>query len=308
MPILHHYPPSLFSEKVRVLFGYLDLEWQSVIIPAIMPRPDLMPLSGGYRKTPIMQIGANVYCDTEVICRKLAELAGDSTLYAQGFTADRVARWADTELFKTTVALNFRPEAVMAQMSQMSAEEVAAFQKDRAELSAGAPLVALDPLAAQADFIGLLTQLDASLSQGYLFGVEPCIADFSLYHCLWFVAGNEANAKLFEPFDGVRAYMKKIAKFGHGTFHDLPSAQALAEGTQAEPVEPQSAVVVPEIAGSFVKGDSVAVAPNDYGRIPVAGRLIKWTHDEVVIERNDDHAGRLMVHFPNSGFEVTAGQ
>ena len=119
-PILHHYPPSLFSEKIRTLLGYLRLDWQSVIIPPIMPRPHLMPLSGGYRKTPIMQIGANVYCDTEIICRKLAEIAGDETLYAQGFAAERVARWADTELFRTTVALNFRPEALATQMSQMS--------------------------------------------------------------------------------------------------------------------------------------------------------------------------------------------
>ena len=78
-PILHHYPASLFSEKVRTLFGYLDIEWQSVTIPPIMPRPHLMPLSGGYRRTPILQIGADVYCDTQIICRKLAALAGDMT-------------------------------------------------------------------------------------------------------------------------------------------------------------------------------------------------------------------------------------
>ena len=60
-PILHHYPPSLFSEKIRTLLGYLDIKWQSVIIPPIMPRPHLMPLSGGYRKTPIMQVGANIF-------------------------------------------------------------------------------------------------------------------------------------------------------------------------------------------------------------------------------------------------------
>ena len=107
--ILHHYPPSLFSEKVRVLLGYLGLPWQSVIIPPMMPRPQLMPLSGGYRKTPIMQIGADIFCDTEIICRTLNAMSDRADIYGPGFNAERIARWADTELFKITVALNFSP-------------------------------------------------------------------------------------------------------------------------------------------------------------------------------------------------------
>jgi len=304
-PILHHYPPSLFSEKIRTLFGYLDLEWQSVIIPPIMPRPHLMPLSGGYRKTPIMQIGANVYCDTEIICRKLAELAGDSSLYAPGFVAERVARWADTELFRTTVALNFRPEALAAQMSQMSAADMEAFQKDRAELSDGAPIVAVDPAAAEADFIGLLENLDASLEQPFLFGAEPSIADFSLYHCLWFVAGNAANTPLFEPWSKVEDYLQRMQAFGHGSFTEISAEQALAIGRDTEP-QLAAAAVNGRLAGTLAPGDAVAVAPNDYGRIPVTGQLLSWNRNEIVIQRQDDQAGTVMVHFPNIGFEVAA--
>ncbi len=303
-PILHHYPPSLFSEKIRTLFGFLDIEWQSVIIPPIMPRPHLMPLSGGYRKTPIMQIGANVYCDTEIICRKLASLAGNTSLYAPGFVAERVARWADTELFRTTVALNFRPEALATQMSQMSEAEMVAFQEDRAELSGGAPIVAVDPAAAEADFCGLLENLDASLSDDYLFGDTPSVADFSLYHCLWFVAGNAANAPLFEPWERVRAYLERMRRIGHGSFEEISAESALAAGASSEPEAPADARVDAHLAAGLSAGDTVTVAPNDYGRIPVAGKLIAYRKDEIVIERNDDEAGRLMVHFPNIGFEV----
>jgi glutathione S-transferase len=304
-PILHHYPPSLFSEKIRTLFGYLGLQWQSVIIPPIMPRPHLMPLSGGYRKTPIMQIGANVYCDTEIICRKLAALAGDDSLYAHGFVADRVARWADTELFRTTVALNFRPEALAAQMSQMSAADMEAFQEDRAELSGGAPIVAVDPAAAVADFVGLLESLNASLQQPFLFGSEPSIADFSLYHCLWFVAGNEANTPLFEPWGNVREYLQRMQAFGHGSFNEISSEAALAEGNESQP-QLADAAVDSRLAGTLTAGDAVSVAPNDYGRIPVGGRLLSWNRNEIVIQREDEQAGSIMVHFPNIGFEVAA--
>lgn len=305
-PILHHYPPSLFSEKIRTLLGYLDLEWQSVIIPPIMPRPHLMPLSGGYRKTPIMQIGANVFCDTEIICRKLAELADDATLYAPGFVAERVARWADTELFRTTVALNFRPEALAAQMSQMSEAELEAFQKDRAELSGGAPIVSVDPAAAQADFLSLLQNLETSLSEPFLFGTSPSIADFSLYHCLWFVAGNEANASLFEPWRNVREYMARLQAFGHGTFTEITGETALAIGTEAQPQMANSSIDV-RLAGEFTAGDRITVAPNDYGRIPVAGQLVSWNSNEIVIAREDEQAGQIMVHFPAIGFEVQKG-
>jgi len=72
--IFHHYPSSPFSEKVRLVFGFKGLAWKSVIIPMIMPKPDVIALTGGYRKTPILQIGADVYCDTALICRVLDRL------------------------------------------------------------------------------------------------------------------------------------------------------------------------------------------------------------------------------------------
>ncbi len=181
-----------------------------------------------------------------------------------------------------------------------------AFQQDRAELSGGAPIVAVDPTAAEADFCGLLENLEASLSQPYLFGSEPSIADFSLYHCLWFVAGNSANAPLFEPWPGVRAYLDRMQSLGHGTFNEISAESALRIGAEAEPEPPADARVDVHLAGGLNAGDAVTVAPNDYGRIPVAGQLVACRRDEVVIERQDEQAGRLMVHFPNIGFEVTA--
>src|SRR6266851_3672405 len=69
--ILHHYDTSPYAEKIRVAFGIKGLAWSSVEIPRIMPKPDLMPLTGGYRKTPVLQIGADVYCDTQRILREI---------------------------------------------------------------------------------------------------------------------------------------------------------------------------------------------------------------------------------------------
>src|SRR5262245_16906341 len=177
---LHHYPESPFSEKIRSLLGFLGLEWSSVVIPMIMPRPLLMPLSGGYRKTPVLQIGANVYCDTKIIARALARHAGDEQVYSGGFAAHRVADWADTQLFRVCVTLLFRPEAVASLMASggFGKVDMGAFMKDRAELVGNAPLVSFSPGAAEGYLLHYLTELESSVDGGFLFGRQPTIADF----------------------------------------------------------------------------------------------------------------------------------
>lgn len=298
---LHHYPASLFSEKVRVLLGYLGLSWHSVEIPSIMPRPFLMPLSGGYRRTPVLQMDANVYCDTRIIARGLARRADNRELFAHGFTAQRVADWADSHLFQVGVALNFAPEAVAAVMGRLPPQEAEAFRKDRAELTGGAPITVLSPAAAGAYLRDHLRELDRAVTEGYLFGNAPSIADFSVYHCLWFIQNHPVNRRHLEGYDKVAGWMERIAAFGHGRVEEATGEQALAAARAAAPVLPPLENDLPE---GFEPGQEVTVTPVDYGRVPVRGRLAAWAADEIVIERESSETGPVMVHFPSPGFEV----
>jgi glutathione S-transferase len=302
---LHHYPASLFSEKIRVLLGYLGQSWNSVVIPSIMPRPLLMPLSGGYRKTPVLQIGANVYCDTRVIARGLARHAGNFELYHQGFAGNRIADWADTHLFQVTVALNFSPRAVTAMMGRFDPAEAAAFQKDRAELTQGAAIVSFPADAAAGFLRSYLGELDAAVAGGFIFGERPSIADFSVYHCLWFVGNNPVNAPMLDAFANVRTWMARIAAFGHGQVADSSGEAALAA---AKTAMPQAPAIDNDVPDGFALGQEVDVMPVDYGRIPVRGRLVAWSREEVVIERESPETGPVMVHFPIVGFEVRGSQ
>ena len=84
LPILHHFEASPFSEKIRVIFGFKQIAWQSVLIPRIMPKPDLVPLTGGYRRTPVMQIGADIFCDTQIIQREIERRFPEPTLFPGG--------------------------------------------------------------------------------------------------------------------------------------------------------------------------------------------------------------------------------
>ena len=122
--ILHHYDTSPFSEKVRLLFGLRALAWRSVIQPTIMPKPELTPLTGGYRRIPVLQAGADVYCDTQVI---LAELEARYPRPPVVRGADwAVNLWADRLFFQTTVAVVFG--AIGDSIPE-------AFKKDREALS-----------------------------------------------------------------------------------------------------------------------------------------------------------------------------
>ncbi len=186
-------------------------------------------------------------------------------------------------------------------MSQLSPEEVAAFQADRAELVGDVPMVSMSPAAAMGAFGSYLTQLERSLTTPFLFGETPCIADFSVYHCLWFV-DNPVNADLIDPYPEVRDWLSRMAGFEHGDVTQSTAEDALAHAKACDPVAPQLEPIA--LAGASV-GDAVIVTPTDYGQIPVAGRLIAASAEEIVLERDDPEAGRLITHFPNIGFDIS---
>ena len=48
--------------------------------------PDLVVLTGGYSKTPVLQIGADIYCDTKRIADELETRFPQPTLYPDGAT------------------------------------------------------------------------------------------------------------------------------------------------------------------------------------------------------------------------------
>jgi hypothetical protein len=189
-------------------------------------------------------------------------------------------------------------------MGQLSAEEVAAFQADRAELAGDAPMVSVPPEAAVSAFAAYLTQLEASLEAPYLFGSAPSIADFSVFHCLWFIQQNPVNAECIAPFPNIVSWMVRIAGFGHGEVAEATAEESLAHARETEPVVPAlSGAALPGV----VIGDPVLVTPTDYGKVPVAGTLVAASDMEIVIEREAPEVARVMTHFPNIGFQV-AGQ
>ena len=213
--ILHHYPESLFSEKARAMLNARGLPWRSVIIPMIMPRSDTIPLTGGYRRTPVMQVGADVYCDTAAIAAYVDGVGGGSTFYPAGsrLAAQTLARWVDTELFWSSVTVRFQPKNMGGFLA--NAEVAAAFAADRAKFSQGATTRQIPLPEALARYHAFMAEMEAQLSDGrmYLFGPAWTIADFSVYHVLWFIPGAGGMAEELAAHPKVGAWYDRMKEF-----------------------------------------------------------------------------------------------
>ena len=300
--ILHHYTSSPFSEKVRLILGYKGLAWRSVNIPRIMPKPDVVALTGGYRKTPFMQIDADIYCDSALVARLIDRLHPEPSLYPQEIagTAQMLAQWADSTLFWTVVPYAMQPAGINAMFGNAPPEVLKAFAADRAPFTAG--MTRLTPADAQAALHNYLSWLETHLADGraYLVRGAASIADFSVAHCLWFVHRAPPMLGIFEPFPKVNAWLERVRSFGHGKPSEMSSDEAIRLAANSRTHAP--AQVEPGLG--FATGDAVTVTATDYGRDPVAGTLAGLSRDEIVIARVDERAGTLHVHFPRIGFQI----
>ncbi len=299
--ILHHYDVSPFSEKVRLLFGLKQLAWKSVIQPVIMPKPDLIPLTGGYRRIPVMQIGADVFCDSQVILAEIERRAPEpKALLGPSFA---VNLWADRLFFQTTIPVLF------GQMQEGQLDQ--AFIDDRTKLS-GQPFnlqamkaasgLMRGPWRAQAAWI---EQALATSGGDFLFGKSPSIGDFSAYMNFWFLGGSQPGTvdELTRGLDRVNAWRKRVAAIGHGQRTNITPADALAEATANEP-----SITVPHDPNDpsgISPGEPAVVMADDYGREPLKGKLVAANQDRVIIERTDPALGRLHLHVPRMGFLLT---
>jgi glutathione S-transferase len=305
--ILHHYQGSLFSEKIRAILGFRQLPWRSVIISPIMPRPLLMPLTGGYRRTPVMQVGADVFCDTHAITEYLDEAHPEPPLIpaSLAWAVRSLTARADTHLFQVVVALCFQPAAVTAMLETMGPELAAKFAEDRAELTRGSEGVTrMPPEVAQTYLIDELVHLEAQLhAAAWVCGDAPTLADFAVYHCLWLLQNNTVVAGLLKPFARVGDWMQRIAAFGHGQGTELSAQDALQIAKDSEPMD-LGTIESDHLPEGVSVHDSVTVAAVDYGVDPIAGRLDYCTAHICAVLRDDPQAGSVRVHFPRSGFRI----
>ena len=242
--ILHHYPISPFAEKIRLILGSKRLHWTSVLIPAVMPKPDVVALTGGYRKTPILQLGADIYCDTALIADVIETLAPEPSLYPAGVApASRMlAQWADSTLFWAAIPYTLQPAGFAHMFRDAPPDAAKAFAEDRKSFRANIPLMRgpeahaalclyLDRLDAHARRSELL--LRSAAQHRRFFGLSLPLVRF---------AGRTRGAVL-EPFHRILAWRERMRNFGHGTHERLDSGAAIALARASSPAHTRGCTV-----------------------------------------------------------------
>ncbi len=298
--ILHHHDPSPFAEKIRLVFGLKRLAWSSVQVPMIMPKPDLTALTGGYRKAPVLQVGADIYCDTSLIARELEERFPHPTLFPAGHVglSYALSRWSDKAFFEPGAGLSMGenkeiPEPILddrkdffnfMDFDAMDAEMPHCY----AQFQAQCQLLEDELLAGSSD---------------YIVGSRPSWIDVQAYFSVWMANTNIPRAPdLMAPFEAINAWSQRMEAIGRGERTDIEATEALAIAAAAEPAAGDGVDANP--FHDFGAGDDVVVVPDDYGFDPVEGSLRTLNNHRVAIERDAGELGTLVVHFPRIGYRV----
>ena len=305
--ILHHYPFSSFSEKIRTALGLKGIAWHSVEIAGLPPRPLLTPLTGGYRRAPVMQVGADIYCDTNIILPALDRLRAGPALYPAGSegVAEGLGFAWERQMWIPTIGV----------LVHYIGEHIPPdFLKDRKE---GYLMVDIskDAMAPQFDThvqfvrgqIGWLAQ--ALSARPFLFGDAPSAADLACWQTLFLLRKNcppEVDALLgISPESPILPWYDSIARIAHGPSIGMTSEQAFEVARAAQPAAVTH--LRPDgDPGGLKAGCPVTITPDDNARVPVSGTLVAASAQEIVIHRKDAQAGDLHIHFPRAGFDVRA--
>jgi glutathione S-transferase len=298
--ILHHYDFSNFAEKARLMLGFKRLAWRSVEQPPILPKPNLVPLTGGYRRIPVLQDGADLWCDTRLIARELERRAPSPTLFPErtrGF-ADTIAWWAEHQFM--------RPVALF--VSGINADHMpAGLHEDRARLH-GLPPPSIEAVR-KAAIRNLhlvrpqIAWLADMLQDGrpFLLGGTPCIADFAAYHVVWFFKGRHIDCRQeLAPYPRLLAWRDRMTAIGHGQRTDIDPAQALAVARDSEPMTPRPSQ--PQ-DGDPQPGERARARPADNAKDWVEGEVNFIDAHEIALLRDDPQVGRVAVHFPRLGYD-----
>ena len=305
LPIFHHYPQSPIAEKIRITFGIMGMEWQSVQIPRIPPKPLLMPLTGGYRRTPVLQLGADIFCDSQVIAWQLGLQNNNAPAYQLSNKSLELILGS----FGEAILFSLSVRVVLTTSMGKAPEE---FIKDRGSLYFE-PGWTVEEM--KNSLPSILLQLQAAfdlinhhlLENGpFINGDIPSYSDAVVQHCVWFLCGRwEGGIDFIKPFDAVCKQREAIASLGHGISHDISAEQALETATKNIPNAPMG--INCKFTGGLRRGQRVKIRPNGRTSDPdVIGALRYLDETVIIINYEHEETGQVAIHFPVLGYQISA--
>lgn len=300
--ILHHYKVSPFAEKIRTMLGHAGLPWQSAISPAAPPRPIVDPLAGGYRRIPVAQIGADIFCDTRIISAEIADLSQLAELDSHNCSEAIQQFVANTDgpVFMAVTASAKPMHMARMVFTNFLPHEALRVIKDRTKMSKGTEFRKISRTQAKQTVSDFVSDLEAKLAQhAFLFGDKACIADFSAFHVIWFALKTQGGGVLSNA-PKLKQWHKRMTAVGHGRAKKISRRSAFSAAQNSQPRDISEAQTQHELIGQ-----QVIIQPNDYATDAVHGTLVGADQTRWILSREHAQLGTLHVHFPRQGFDIT---
>ena len=304
--IYHHYPQSPVAMKLRVCFGLLGLDWDEVEIPRVPPKPLLMPLTGGYRRTPVLQIGSDIYLDSQNIALELGTRYPALFASSDGARDLQLGHYCGVHLFGLAVRLV---------ISSVIGTAPDGFIQDRASIYFDA---GWNPEDMQARIPSFALQLQAGLSEmdrilaaqkekgeDFLLGSKASYADAALRQLTWFIGGRwDQGPDFLNGFDHLNAHGAAMDDLGEGRIaHTLSGEDALGVALNSAPESPTG--IKAAFTGGLEIGQQVSVRQHVPSADPdVVGRLRYLDARRVSLDIENEEAGHVAVHFPVLDYAV----
>jgi len=295
--ILHSYDASPFTQRALKLLAIKGLAWRSVTTPMMPPKDDLLALTGGYRGTPVLQIGADVYIDSQRIAAELEARYPLPTLFPGGNAGLTLAgvKWADA-FFRA--GLHF---AIAVTSSAWPPE----FLRDRQALFPDIDFAGCNAEHARAQLRANAALVEEQLADGraFLGGDAPGLWDIHAWTVPWFTRGIPGGEAVYADFERMAAWHQRVAALGEGRRIDCTADEAIAVARAAAPAK-QGVCDTGDVQG-LRAGMEVEVMPDDTQRGGVRGAVVSATRNEISVLRTDPRCGEVVVHFPRLGYRVT---
>jgi glutathione S-transferase len=306
--ILHHFNTSPYAEKIRLILGHKNLSWKSVLVPNIMPKPLYTALTGGYRRVPAMQIGADVYCDTALIAAEIERRFPAQPIMANGATGwnQPIINWHDNYLFWKVARY------VIGKNADAISDD---FLRDRAKMMR----LDLTPEANRAKGVAeapyILSQLhialgwldDALAATGFVSGNALSYADFAFVPSVWFLTTrvSDAPAMVNSRFPRLADWLKRVSAVGYGTREEISGQAALAIARESKMEAPAPGEAKSDEVAGISMGDKVAITPESFGTEAVSGVVATISPKRITLNWNGPEVGDVAIHFPRLGYVIS---
>ncbi|GEM_PF-168420 len=303
--ILHHTAGSPYAEKIRLMLGYTDTEWLSVIAPSnSVERPIQQKLAGGYsRRIPIMQIGSDIFCDSYIITEELARITKRPELSTSGSSTvvKEFIYNEGTHRYKFFLNSLRKMDIILAYYKNMPFKEFRIFIRGRLKAMKGANLDKMKFRTAVDERDRYIEHLNSMLSNKmFIFSdSNPTLGDFSAYHMIWWYY-RIGKTPIGDNHLELKRWYNRMGQFRKSNGSDITANQSLKIAALTEPRD-----IPVSMKESVNIGKTVSLLPNDYlmtATLPVNGILVGEDDTRYIIRRETPETGVVHIHLPKHAY------